>query len=119
MIKDTGFFCAEASSGDKISYLRYQGKPLVEAQDLLSRREAELDSGVVSYIKAGIERAEALARQAEAARRRKMQTLVATSVVLVILTRDWMPLGIQLIGFKDKDEILFSQAQWVENFLLS
>jgi Asp-tRNA(Asn)/Glu-tRNA(Gln) amidotransferase A subunit family amidase len=43
----------------------------------------------------------------------------APALSLPCLAVERMPLGIQLIGFKDKDEILFSQAQWVENFLLS
>lgn len=38
---------------------------------------------------------------------------------LPCLSVEQMPLGIQLMGFKDKDETLFSQARWVMKTLLS
>ena len=43
----------------------------------------------------------------------------APAVTLPCLSVSGLPLGIQLIGFKDKDETLFSHAQWVENILLA
>jgi len=39
-------------------------------------------------------------------------------VSLPSLSVEGMPLGIQLIGFTDEDEELFSQARWVEGILL-
>jgi Asp-tRNA(Asn)/Glu-tRNA(Gln) amidotransferase A subunit family amidase len=40
------------------------------------------------------------------------------AVTLPCLSVEALPLGIQLMGFKDKDEILFSHAQWAANILL-
>ena len=40
------------------------------------------------------------------------------ALTLPCLSVDEMPLGIQLMGFKDEDEKLFSQARWVEGVLL-
>ena len=39
-------------------------------------------------------------------------------VSLPCLSVDGMPLGIQMIGFADEDEGLFSQARWIEGVLL-
>lgn len=38
---------------------------------------------------------------------------------LPCLSVERMPLGVQLIGFKDKDETLFGQARWIAKTLLS
>ncbi|MCK5420236.1 MAG: hypothetical protein KAI93_17045, partial [Desulfobacterales bacterium] len=43
----------------------------------------------------------------------------APAVTLPCLSAEALPLGIQLMGFKDEDEALFSHAQWVENILLA
>jgi Asp-tRNA(Asn)/Glu-tRNA(Gln) amidotransferase A subunit family amidase len=43
----------------------------------------------------------------------------APAVTLPCLSVEALPLGIQLMGFKDGDETLFSHAQWVENILLA
>lgn len=43
----------------------------------------------------------------------------APALSLPCLSVEGMPLGIQLMGFKDKDETLFSHARWVEKILLS
>jgi len=43
----------------------------------------------------------------------------APAVTLPCLSVEALPLGIQLMGFKDEDETLFSHAQWVENILLA
>ncbi len=43
----------------------------------------------------------------------------APAVTLPCLSAKALPLGIQLMGFKDEDETLFSHAQWVQNILLS
>lgn len=40
------------------------------------------------------------------------------ALTLPCLSVDAMPLGIQVMGFRDGDERLFSQAQWVEGVLL-
>lgn len=40
------------------------------------------------------------------------------ALTLPCLAVDDMPLGIQLLGFTDEDEKLFSQARWVEEILL-
>jgi Asp-tRNA(Asn)/Glu-tRNA(Gln) amidotransferase A subunit family amidase len=43
----------------------------------------------------------------------------APAVTLPCLSAEALPLGIQLMGFKNEDEALFSHAQWVENILLA
>jgi Asp-tRNA(Asn)/Glu-tRNA(Gln) amidotransferase A subunit family amidase len=43
----------------------------------------------------------------------------APAVTLPCLSVGALPLGIQLMGFKDEDETLFSYAQWVQNILLA